>query len=101
MSRIADTVLQFAVISEQHQAFTIGIESARRIKPRQRYEILERFIPGLGRELANDSIGFVEKDQSGHGLVLMHWSISGYAEISWRKVLALIILRILESFVKF
>ncbi len=62
VARMADTLLQFAVIREYHQSFTIRIQAPGRIDVFYRNEVSEGGAAAITAELADDSMGFIKKD---------------------------------------
>ena len=63
--RIEETVDERTLVGEEEQAFAIGIEAADWVDARREFEIRERRPrgTGLGRELREDAVGFVEGDE--------------------------------------
>lgn len=55
--------MQRAVVGQEDQSFTVGVEPTRRVDIWDGNEVLERGAPARGAELANDAVGFVECDQ--------------------------------------
>jgi hypothetical protein len=57
---MGDTVLQLAVVGQQHQAFAVGVEAAGRVDFRDVDIVRERGAAGLGAELAEHLEWLVE-----------------------------------------
>lgn len=59
VARVADTLLQFAVVREYHQSFTIRIQASGRVDVFYRNETGEGRTVAIGAEPADDSMGFI------------------------------------------
>ena len=71
MGRIGNPVLQRAVVSEQQQAFAVGVESSGRIHAGHGDMILERGTASFVSELTKHTVRLVQQNQYRH-FVLLH-----------------------------
>lgn len=62
-ARVADTILERPVVSQQQQPFAVEVEPSRRINGGRRYEVGERAASIRVGKLAQDAVGFVQQDQ--------------------------------------
>jgi zinc-binding alcohol dehydrogenase/oxidoreductase len=67
VSRIEEAGVEAGFVAEEKQALAVGIESTERVDPGGQAEVGERtpFRAGLGRELREDAVGFVKREQHG------------------------------------
>lgn len=67
VARMADKVLQVAIIREQHQSFAVAIQSPGRIDTVQRHAVGEGGAAGRVGELWQHTVGLVDEDDGAHG----------------------------------
>jgi hypothetical protein len=60
--RMADGMLEGAIVGQDQQAFTVGVEPARRIDLRNRNEVFQRRLAAFRAELAKNAVRFVEEN---------------------------------------
>ena len=78
--RLADGVLKLPVVGEYYQTFAVGVEPARRVDVRDRYEVLERALACARTELAKNAAGFVEEENPRHGLGPQKTGPAGFSD---------------------
>ena len=69
MPRIEQAINESAFVREEEKAFAIGVETADRVDARRQIEFGEcaPVGAGLGGELREDAVGFVESEEHGRG----------------------------------
>jgi len=66
VSRVADTVLKFAVVRQDHQPLGVIVESACRVNAGQVNEVGQGCARVMSGKLAHDLEGFIEENQLCH-----------------------------------
>ena len=67
VARIEEAGVETGLVAEEQEALAVGVEAAEGVNAGGQAEIGERapFGAGLGRELREDAVGFVEREQHG------------------------------------
>lgn len=67
VARIEEAGVETGLVAEEQEALAVGVEAAEGVNAGGQAEVGERapFGAGLGRELREDAVGFVEREQHG------------------------------------